>query len=116
MIIVPGLAPLQETRHSRELGRKIDQVVREYQNNHPDASLSDVRIALMQITPGGDSPDVMRRKRVLGVALAALGVFAFMAASGGRGFDGNMTAWRIIGVVAAVLGVAIAVIRTVRRG
>ena len=118
MIIVPGLPPLQETRHSRELGRKIDQVVREYQNNHPDASLSDVRIALMQITPGGDSPDVMRRKRVLGVALAALGagVFAFMAASGGRGFDGNMTAWRIIGVVAAVLGVAIAVIRTVRRG
>lgn len=121
MIIAPGLPPLQETRHSRELGRKIDQVVREYQRDHPDASLSDVRIALMQSTPGGDSPELVRRKRAITIAIAALGagVFTFMASTGGGrfgGFEGSTTTWRIVGVAAAVLGVAIAVIRRVRRG
>ena len=118
MIIVPGLPPLQETRHSRELGRRIDEVVRDYQRAHPDASLSDVRIALMQRTPGGDSPEVVRRKRALGIAIAALGagVFAFMAASGGGSrIDNNSMTWGIIGGVAALAGVTIAVIRMIRR-
>ena len=118
MIIVPGLPPIQETKHSRELGRRIDQVVRDYQRDHPDASLSDVRIALMQMSPGGDSPDVVRRRRMLGIAIGALaaGMFAFMAATGGGSrFENTSTTWRIIGGVAALLGVTIAVIRTVRR-
>ena len=118
MIIVPGASAVQETRHSRELGRKIDQVVRDYQRDHPDASFSDVRIALMQMTPGGDSPDVVRRKRMLGIAIGTLsaGVFAFMAATGGGSrFDNTSMTWRIIGAVAALCGVTIAVIRTVRR-
>lgn len=119
MIIVPGVPPIQETRHSRELGRRIDQVVRDYQRDHPDASLSDVRIALTQMTPGADSLDMMRRKRALGIAIAALGagVFAFMAATGGGSrFENTSMTWRIIGGVAALLGVTIAVIRTIRRG
>ena len=118
MIIVPGIPQVQETRHSRELGRKIDQVVREYQRDHPDVSLSDVRIALMQMTPGGDAPEVTRRKRAMAIAIAALGagVFTFMASTGGAGFQGTTTTWRIVGVAAAVLGVAIAAIRIVRRG
>ena len=118
MIIAPGIPQVQETRHSRELGRKIDQVVREYQRDHPDASLSDVRIALMQMTPGGDSPELSRRKRAATIAIAALGagVFTFMASTGGAGFEATSTTWRVIGVAAAVLGVAFAVIRRVTRG
>ena len=118
MIIVPGVPPLQETRHSRELSRRIDQVVRDYQRDNPDASLSDVRIALTRMTPGADSPEVLRRKRALGIAIAALGagVFAFMAATGGGSrFDNTSITWRIIGGVAALLGVSIAVIRMARR-
>ena len=118
MIIAPGLPPLQETRHSRELSRRIDQVVRDYQRDNPEASLSDVRIALMQMTPGGDSPGVSRRKRALAAAVALLGtgVFTFMASTGGgTRFDNNSMMWGIIGGVAALLGITIAVIRTVRR-
>jgi hypothetical protein len=117
MIIAPGLPPVQETRHSRELSRKIDQVVRDYQRDHPDASLTDVRIALMQMTPGGDSPDVVRRRRVLGVVMGALvaGAFGAMATTGGGRFEGNTTTWQIIGVAAAAIGVAIAAIRIIRR-
>lgn len=117
MIILPGTPAVQETKHSRELGRRIEQLVREYQRDHPDASLSDVRIALMQRTPGADSPDVMRRRRVVGVIAGALlaGGVAAMAASGGGSFENNPMLWRIFGVVAALLGITIAVIRTVGR-
>ena len=118
MIIVPGVPAIQETRHSRELSRRIDQVVRDYQRDHPDASLSDVRIALMQMTPGGDSPEVARRKRALAIAIAFLGtgVFTFMASTGGGSrLDNNSLTWVIIGAVAAILGITIAVIRMARR-
>ena len=118
MIIVPGLPPIQETKHSRELSRRIDQVVRDYQRDNPDASLSDVRIALMQMTPGGDSSEVARRKRAVAIAIALLGtgVFTFMASTGGRGVGSRDLTWVIMGVVAALLGVTIAVIRMARRG
>ena len=117
MIIAPGIPAIQETRHSRELSRRIDQVVREYQSDHPDATSSDVRAALMHLAPDGDEGQG-RRRRVAGIAAAAVmvGVFTAVAASGGRGFEGNMMTWRIIGVVAALLGVTIAIIRAVRRG
>lgn len=117
MIIVPGVPAVQETRHSRELTRRIDQLVREYQRDHPDASLSDVRIALIQMTPGGNSPDLIRRKRVAGAVVGALAVGAFtaMASTGGGRFENSTMTWRIIGVVAALLAVTFAVIRTVRR-
>src|SRR5688572_33030384 len=106
MIIAPGLPPVQETRHSRELSRKIDQVVRDYQRDHPDASLTDVRIALMQMTRGSDSPDVVRRRRVLGVVLGSLvaGAFGVLATKGGGRLEGNTMTWQIFGVTAAVAG------------
>lgn len=118
MIIVPGSLQVEETRHSRELGRRIDQVVRDYQRDNPDASLSDVRIALMQMTPGGDPPAVARRKGALATAIALVGtgVFTFMASTGGGSrFDNNTMMWWIIVGLAALVGVTIAVIRTIRR-
>jgi hypothetical protein len=115
MIIVPGATQVQETRHSRELGRRIDQLVREYQRDHPDASLSDVRIALMQRTPGGDSPELMKRRRVLGAVIGAIGVGAFttLAANGGR-FEPSSQGW-MLGIAVAIVGAMAVALRIARR-
>ena len=51
MIIVPGLPPLQETRHSRELSRRIDDAVRDYQRTNPDMTDAEVRTALLRSVP-----------------------------------------------------------------
>lgn len=119
MLIAPGIQPLQETRHSRELARRVDQTVRDYQRDNPDVSLSDIRVALMQSTPGGDSPQVLRRKQALAMAIGfiGVGVFTFMASTGGTGrFTGNTMTWLIMGIAAAALGVTIVIIRMARRG
>ena len=117
MLIIPGLPPLQQTRHSRELGRRVEQLVRDYQREHPDVTEGDVRTALAQLSSGEPSVDVVRRKRVLAVALATLmaGAFAAMASTGGEFFANNPMIFRIIGVVAAVCGVVIAAVRLSRR-
>ena len=115
MIFVPAAHTPSATHHSRELSRRIEQVVRDYQRDNPDASSSDVRIAMAQFA---ESPEVMRRKRALAIAIAFLGtgVFTFMASTGGTGRVGsNSMIWIIIAVVAALLGVTIAVIRMARR-
>ena len=117
MLIVPGLQPLQQTRHSRELGRRVEQLVRDYQRENPDVTEGDVRTALAQLTSDTSSPDTLRRKRVLAMVMAALtvGAFTAMASTGGALFENNGMLFPIIGVVAAVCGVAFAVIRMVQR-
>jgi hypothetical protein len=118
MLMIPGLPPLQQTRHSRELGRRVEQLVRDYQREHPDVSEGDVRAALAQLTSSDPpSTDIHRRKRVLAGVIAAIAVGAFtaMASSGGDLFANNKTLLPIIGVIAAVFGVAIAAIRLSRR-
>ena len=117
MLIIPGLPPLQQTRHSRELGRRVEQLVRDYQREHPDVSEGDVRTALAQLSSGEPSVNLARRKRALGAVIAALmvGAFGAMASTGGEFFANNPMIFRIIGVVAAVCGVAIAAVRLSRR-
>jgi hypothetical protein len=117
MIIVPGLPPLQQTRHSRELGRKIEQLVRDYQREHPDVKESDVRAAVSQLASGGESLETIRRKRILGVVMATLmaGAFAAMAASGGGQFENNTAVWRVIGVVVAVVALGLTAVRMARK-
>ena len=115
MIIVPGLPPLQETRHSRELNKRVDEVVRAYRRDHPDMTEAEVRTALMKSAPGGVSADVERRRRfaAIGVGAALVGAFTATASAGG---NFNSQTWMlIIGVMAAVGGVAIAAIRLARR-
>ena len=118
MLIVPGLPPLQQTRHSRELGRRVEQLVRDYQRENPDVTEGDVRTALAQLT-SSDAPsaDALRRKRVLAGVIAALGVgvFTAMASTGGELFQNNRMLLPIIGGVAAVAGVAMAALRLTRR-
>jgi hypothetical protein len=117
MIIAPGLPPLQQTRHSRELGRRVEQLVRDYQREHPDVSEGDVRAALAQLM-STESSEAYRRQRVLRVMIAALVAVGFgvIAASGGGRFENNQMVFRIIGLVAAVGGLAFAAIRMARRG
>ena len=118
MIFVPALHTQSPTHHSRELSRRIEQVVRDYQRDNPDASPSDVRIALAQLA-SGDSPEAVRRKQALAMVIGFLGVgvFTFMASTGGTGRVGNNSMILIIiGVVAALLGITIAIIRMARRG
>ena len=115
MIIVPGLPPMQETRHSRELSRRVDDAVRDYRRNNPDVTEAEVRTALLQSTPAGVSPDVARRRRVaaMGVAAAAVGAFTASARAGG---DFNNRTWLlIVGIVGAVGALAFVAIRWARR-
>ena len=115
MIIVPGLPPLQETRHSRELSRRIHDAVRDYQRANPDTTEADVRTALLRSAPAGGAPDVVRRRRVAAtaVAAAAVGAFTATARAGGK-FDGNTT-MAIVGIVAVVAAIAFAIIRIGQR-
>lgn len=117
MLIVPGLPPQQQTRHSRELGRRVGQLVRDYQRENPDVTEGDVRTALASLATGTPSEEGLRRKRVLSVAIGALtvGAFTAMASTGGELLENNRMLFPIIGVVAAVCGVAIAVIRMGQR-
>jgi hypothetical protein len=115
MIIVPGVPELPQTRHSRELNKQVDDVVRDYRRNHPDVTDGEVRAALLRSSPAGELPGVARRKMVAGVAVGAAmaGAFAAMARSGGT-FAGA-TGWMIGGIVVAVLAIAIAVLRIAQR-
>ncbi|HEX6316356.1 MAG TPA: hypothetical protein VFZ73_15910 [Gemmatimonadaceae bacterium] len=111
MMIIPGGSPLHETRHSRELGRQLDDVVREYQRANPDVTDAEVRTALLRLAP------YSYRRRVLAVMVGALMAVAFgvMASTGGGRYAPGTLGWRILGIMAAVAGVTIAAIRFARR-
>lgn len=111
MMILPGSSALHETRHSRELGRQLDDVVREYQRNNPDVTDAEVRTALLRLTPYD------YRRRFLALLVGGLTAVAFgvMAATGGGRYAPGTLGWRILAVIAAVAGVAIAAIRFARR-
>ena len=117
MLLTPGAPPLHQTRHSRELARRVEQAVRDYQRDNPDVTESDVRTALLQSAPGGEPPEALRRKRMIGiaVAVAATGAFTLMASTGGGRFDVGRSGWLIVGLVAAVCAVAFTVIRFAHR-
>lgn len=115
MIIVPAVRQLNETRHSRELNKRVDQVVREYRRDHPDVTEAEVRAALLQSAPGDESPYVVRRRKVAGVGIAAALVGAFTAVSSAGGTFNNQTWMLILGIVAAVGAVTFAAIRLARR-
>ena len=115
MIIVPGIPPLQETRNSRELNRRVEEAIRDYRRDHPEVTEAEVRVALMQSTPGSDAPGVVRRKKavMVGVAAAAVGAFTAISSSGGK-FN-NQTWVLVCGIVAAAAAVAFVIIRLARR-
>ena len=117
MIIVPGLPPLQQTRHSRELGKRVEQLVRDYQRENPDVTEGDVRTAMAQLSSGGPSSDTLRRKRALLAVVGGLTAagFGMMASTGGKGFENNPLTFRIIGLIAGVCAVVFVAISLARR-
>jgi hypothetical protein len=114
MIIVPGIPPLQETRNSRELNRRVEEAIRDYRRDHPEITEAEVRTALVQSTPGG-APGVVRRKRVVAAAIAAASVGAFTATASAGGSFTRPTWIMIGGIVAAVAAIAIAILRIAQR-
>jgi hypothetical protein len=117
MIIIPDRPePPPQTPHSRELARRVEQEVRDYKRQHPELTEDEVRSALMQSTPAGDSTNFMVRKRIaaLVIGAAVAGALGVMASNSGGNVAGINFGWKIVGVCAAVLAVAIA-IRIVRR-
>lgn len=118
MIIVPGRTyePMV-TRHSRELSRRVEQVVREYQSQNDDVSDEELRSALQlatRATAGEDS--LLRKKRIMvGAVAAGTAMVGAMVAASSRTRGPNDMIWLVVVGVVAVIGVAFAVIRTVRR-
>jgi hypothetical protein len=116
MLIVPGLHPLPQTPHSRELARRLEETVRDYHRDHPELTEDEIRAALTQSAPSGDSRFTARRRRAFGVGLSAamVGAFTALASNGGRLPFGRET-WTIVAVVATVCVVAIGVVVLARR-
>jgi hypothetical protein len=115
MLIVPGLPPVQETSHSRELRRRVEQVVRDYQRENSGATEADVHAALALLAQ--DAAPGLRRRRAFAIATGALlaAGFVAMAATGGTAFQNNTLVWRVVGGAAALVAVSIALISLVRR-
>lgn len=120
MIFIP--MPQQtttQTRHSRELSRRFDQVVRDYQRDHPELTDAEIRAALAHsaaTSDDGDTPGANRRIAVLGIA-AALGVAGAVVAAtqGSRGSSTDFQ-WPILTIIIAIAAVGVAVTRLKGRG
>jgi hypothetical protein len=119
MLFAPGSPPLQQTRNSRELGKRVEQVVRDYRRDHPDTTEAEIRSALMQSVSPGDEEEgmVMRRRFAAIAAVLAVGIAVLITSliSPGR-VTGSGLGWQIAGVGAAVAAVVFSIIRIARGG
>jgi len=124
MMIFPGRTPVAApTHHSRELGRRVEQVVRDYQRENSDLTAEEIRTALLHSTEVYEDESALTRlrlRRILTVVAAAViaGV-AVMSDSefvrGGGGSGSGSTEWMVIAGVVAAVAIVIAVLRTVNR-
>ena len=111
---VPQQAP-PPTARSRELGRRINDLVRDFKRDHPDVTDDEVRSALLHTAPtAGANPTNARRAIAVLVGIMA----AFTAGSMVLG-DGSTRAgsgvWMYVGVAIGVVGLVFAVIQFARR-
>jgi hypothetical protein len=123
MLIIPAPHPTQAaTRHSRELGKRVEQLVRDYRREHPELTDDEIRAALAQSSLVSDDADQERQQRgkaMVAIALA-LGIAGLVAAlvlgraaeTGGGAGSGS---WPVVSIIVAVLVVALAVVRVVSR-
>ncbi|HEX9564417.1 MAG TPA: hypothetical protein VF981_10620 [Gemmatimonadaceae bacterium] len=123
MIFIPmggDEATPTQTRHSRELGNRVEQVIRDFQREHPELTDDEIRAALAGSSlvtrhrrqPGGRSRQVAL---LAGVAAALVGVVAgALGDSAGDGAGGSLP-WMLFGGLAAAVVVLVAVLRIARR-
>lgn len=119
MLFAPDTtSSLQQTRNSRELGRRVEQAVREYRREHPETTDAEVRAALMQSATPGDDEGLISRRRyaAIGMVVAVgLGVLITSLMSPGRS-GGSQPGWQFFGVGAAVVAVVFSIVRIARGG
>jgi hypothetical protein len=113
MFMVPFAAPLPHTRHSRELAKHVEQLVRDYRRDHPELTEAEIHTALMQSLPAGASPEAVRRRIAMGIGLAAavIGAFVAIASNAGR-MPIDLEPWKVVGIVATIcVGVVAVLVR-----
>ena len=117
MIIMP--VPQQATpptARSRELGKRIDDLVRDFKRDHPDVTDDELRSALLHAAPTASGPNPTNARRAIGILVAFLAAgFAMTAVNGGGSTRAGSGVWMFIGVAAGVAGLAFAVIQFARR-
>ena len=112
--IVPGRST-HASPNAEELNRRIQKLIREYQQNHPDTSQADVAHALRlaQMSSGGSSMQKPMLLLVLGILLLLGGVSAFLGV-GLRGGSGQpLTMYMIAGII-VVVGLKVVIIKAQR--
>lgn len=115
----PAAAP---TRHSRELSRRVEQVVRDYQRENSDLTTEEIRTALLHSTEGYEDEGALTGRRLRAilaiVAAAVIAGVAVMTESGTRGGGGAESAdimWKVVAGVIAALAIVMVVVRNVNR-
>jgi hypothetical protein len=124
MIIVPTPPPTRSaTRHSRELGKRVEQLIRDYQREHPELTDDEIRAALAQssLTSDDDAQALQQRRKLVvtvAVGLAVAGLIAGTVLDKGAGAASSgfgSGEWPVLSITIAVVVVAFAVIRMISR-
>ena len=123
MMIFPGRTPVAApTHHSRELGRRVEQVVRDYQRENSDLTAEEIRTALLHSTENYEDEGALTRRRLRAiltvVAAAVIAGVAVMTDSGVRGGNGSSsggTVWMVVAGAIAAVAIVIGVLRGVNR-
>ena len=111
---VPQQAP-PPTARSRELGRQIDALVRDFKRDNPDVTDDELRSALLHSAPT-TGPDPTNARRAMGILVATMALGSAVAILIGNGpARATGGVWIFIGVAVGIAGVAFAVIQFARR-
>lgn len=119
MVFVPIIhqPALLQTRHSRELERRFDDVVREYKRLNPELTDAEVQSALTLSMQKVQSPEQEARQGRVAIMVVVSIVTAFAGAVfvSAQSKGGDNETVQIVAIVAVVAAIAIAAIRLARR-
>ena len=122
-MIFPGRTPVAApTHHSRELGRRVEQAVRDYQRENSDLTDEEIRTALLHSSESYQDEGALTGRRLRAiltvVAAAVIAGVAVMTESGTRGGGGSGSEdimWKVVAGVIAALAIVFVVLRNVNR-
>ncbi len=119
MVFVPVIVPHEEpSTRARDLARRLEEVILTFERQYPGTSPEDVRHAVRVATAGTGGGSDLRQARLVMALVAGLiafgvGIFALVnRESGALGGEGAPAMpWVIFGMLAAGLGVLVALRR-----